>query len=364
VNAHALLLLSLLASLALAQATPEPSILVTAPRHTSSDEVELGFVLTNPYPEPEGLLVLSFNAQSFELRDSGANCTPAGQSLGCTVPITVLGQDEVKLKLGLKRYFERESVDVRYVVPARQIAVGAQLFLTNQPEPGTIAGIPQLYLGGLLAALALGVMGLNYYFRSKKEAAAAPAAAFESAGPAQLPDLPAGASLLLVGPVESTKADLALRLVERSLDRGSGAAWCSFDGEGELASLPAEKRARVARAAANPVLEETGIVISRLAAQKPGLAAFDVLRRYAASQPPEKLLKFIAFNLAKLREAGVASAWLAESTMDPRALASLEGEFDLVMEFIVRDEKGRLQSYVRAKKSKGKPLDTRIYEWS
>jgi hypothetical protein len=362
VNARALLYLSLLASLALAQATPEPSILVTAPRHTSSDEVELGFVLTNPYPEPEGLLVLSFNPQSFELRDSGANCSPVGQSLGCTVPITVLGQDEVKLKLGLKRYFERESVDVRYVVPARQIAVGAQLFLTNQPEPGTIAGIPQLWLGGLLAALALGVMGLSYYFRSKREAAAAPA--FESAGPAQLPDLPAGASLLLVGPVESAKNELALRLLERSLDGGRGAAWCSFDGEGELASLPAEKRARVARAQANPVLEETGIVISRLAAQKPGLAAFDVLRRYAASQSPEKLLKFIAFNLAKLREAGVASAWLAESTMDPRALASLEGEFDLVMEFVVRDEKGRLQSYVRAKKSKGKPLDTRIYEWS
>jgi len=178
-----------------------------------------------------------------------------------------------------------------------------------------------------------------------------------------LPELAPGVSLLVEGAVASKKGDFALEMVKRAVEQNKELAWCSFDPQRDVTALPEAQRAKVSQFEAMIALEDTGIVISSLAQQKPALGIFDMLYRYTPKYSLDMLLKFLAFNLSKLREAGVPSLWLVESTLEPRALASLEGEFDVVIEFIVREEQGQLVSYFRVKKFKGSTFSTELRRW-
>lgn len=197
--------------------------------------------------------------------------------------------------------------------------------------------------------------------RRKAAEAEAPS---EAAYKPELPELPAGASLLVEGPIASSKSDFVSALARKVLEGKEGVAWYSFDPQRDIEALPRERRQFVATVPAVMALEDAAISISEISQKKPALAVFDVLYRYAPKYPLDMLLKFLAFNVDKLRKAGVSSVWLLESTVSQQSLAALESEFDAVVEFTVREEHERLVSYYRFKKFKGASFSTELRRWA
>jgi len=151
-----LLFLLVLAPLLFAQAA-NVGLVVTAPKQISSNEVELSFLLSNPFSERAGTLSLAYNPELLEMRQANAQCNEQTPRI-CTLPVDVAGQQEVKVRVGLKGYFDRESIDVFYSVPAQNASNGVRMFLSNSAEPGALT-VTQLTLVGF----ALFLLGLIFF---------------------------------------------------------------------------------------------------------------------------------------------------------------------------------------------------------
>lgn len=146
------LALFVLAALAFAQSAPTLDLIVTAPKQVASNEAELSFILSNPFPEREGVLLLVFNPNRLELKNAGAKCEQT-QPRRCTLAVDVATSQEMKIRMGLKDYFEQETVDVLYVMTSRNASVGRRLFLSNTAEPGALKASEVTYAGILLVIL-------------------------------------------------------------------------------------------------------------------------------------------------------------------------------------------------------------------
>jgi KaiC/GvpD/RAD55 family RecA-like ATPase len=85
---------------------------------------------------------------------------------------------------------------------------------------------------------------------------------------------------------------------------------------------------------------------------------FNILNLLIPKYNAEELTDFLNTNFKKLRGAGCGAIFCVDKEADAKNLSAIESLFDGVVEFQVREEKGKLNSYYRVREFRLRKMDS------
>ncbi|NYZ78805.1 hypothetical protein H0N99_01525 [Candidatus Micrarchaeota archaeon] len=171
-------------------------------------------------------------------------------------------------------------------------------------------------------------------------------------------DFPPGAIVLVEGRVGSGKEEFCLSMIRRVIGNNNFASVLSHDPMKEENWFRENEKNRLVFMKIEPDINEISWGISKALDAKPKVIFFNIMDLLMPKYNPEELTDFLNTNFKKLRDAGCGAVFCVDRGADEKNLSAIEGLFDGVVEFEVKDEKGKLKSSYRVKEFRLGKMDT------
>lgn len=169
---------------------------------------------------------------------------------------------------------------------------------------------------------------------------------------------PEGSIVLIEGAVGSGKEEFCMETLRRKVKEGKFCVVLSCDPAKEEAWFNNWEKNKLLFIKVEPDINELAWSISKMLSGEPHLAFINVLNLLITKYNPEELGDFLNTNFQKLRNAKCGALFIVDKGVSDEVLSAVEGLFDGVVEFQLKEEKGKLSSQFRIKEFKLQKFDT------
>jgi hypothetical protein len=169
---------------------------------------------------------------------------------------------------------------------------------------------------------------------------------------------PQDSIVLVEGKVGSGKEEFCLNMLHNILGSDNFVAVLSHDPIKEERAFKESEKGRMIFIKIEPDVNEISWSISKALSAKPKGIFFNILDLLMPKYNAEELTDFLNTNFKKLRDAKCGAVFCVDKGVDEKNLSAIEGLFDGIVEFRVKEEKGKLSSSYRVKGFRAGSMDT------